>query len=666
MLETLACPVCKKPLANSGGSYTCADCNTLCQERSEFLDFLQDTDVYWGEISPAEMARTLELAGSEGWREALLEVAQHYPDLAQYLLSNGRIDWLFHCLNPSKTGKCLDVGSGWGANTFGLAEYFSEVWSLEAVKERLEFQAIRRTQEGRKNIRLVRSDWLRLPFADNSFDLVVSNGVLEWIGLSDYTRGPRSLQLDFLREVRRVLKEDGCLYVGIENRLGIQNFTGTRDHSGLRFTSLLPRFAADFVVRVKGKRLRGYSRERRVRERWHDYRTYTYTLWGYKSLLREAGFGDIDAYWTNSYNLPRYSGKFDSYSYPFYAKKVKQRTSGVSSKKPGTSVGRIAGLIPAPALRVLNQWFSPAFLLYAYKDTKRESFEDQLLADTDNTSSFVKVSGGHGIFSKVTYLITKKGDLDRVAKIPRFPSGRMRLEAEESSMSMFTGMAVRRSEVDGLSVFIEQPIRGTQIDPVNRIHSEMAVNWLIKFQEKTEKGWLDYSNLREEAASFDDVVRKMHLDKKTDSRTRDTLTEFMSDLERAHLKTCAEHGDFFFGNIMLNDSGEIAVTDWEYSREEGMPLFDLVFFLLSSSTLGSDPSRLTGCRLGSDDDSPILMNELKRYSRIRGIDENLILKSVPYVVLRAVARESAGKNHNQLRLEFYRDLLTIWLDGDEG
>src|SRR4030065_2206102 len=104
---------------------------------------------------------------------------------------------------------------------------------MESVRQRVSFQHIRQQQEHVRNIRFVRADWLRLPFPDNSFDLVVANGVLEWLGLSDYSRNPRQVQQEFLKEARRVLKPGGCLYVGTENRFGISFFAGARDHSGL-------------------------------------------------------------------------------------------------------------------------------------------------------------------------------------------------------------------------------------------------------------------------------------------------------------------------------------------------------------------------------------------------------------------------------------------------
>jgi hypothetical protein len=116
----------------------------------------------------------------------------------------------------------------------------------------------------------------RLPFPDESLDLVCLNGVLEWVGASIKSLPPREGQLSVLREINRVLKSSGSLYIGIENRVGLKYFLGDRDeHSSLRWTTLLSRSVASVICRIHNK---------------GEYRTYTYSVRGYKRLLQEAGF----------------------------------------------------------------------------------------------------------------------------------------------------------------------------------------------------------------------------------------------------------------------------------------------------------------------------------------------------------------------------------------
>ena len=67
-----------------------------------------------------------------------------------------------------------------------------------------------------------------LPFPDNSFDVVISNHVLEHVG-----DAPE--QLRHLREIGRVMRQDGVGYLAVPNRWSIRE-----PHYRLLFLSWLP------------------------------------------------------------------------------------------------------------------------------------------------------------------------------------------------------------------------------------------------------------------------------------------------------------------------------------------------------------------------------------------------------------------------------------------
>jgi len=106
------------------------------------------------------------------------------------------------------------------------------------------------------------------------------NGVLEWVGCAAAGEGdPAAVQAAFLKELFRVLKPSGWLYMGIENRVSLYNISGGSDpHSGVRWTAVLPRRLASLWMRIK---------------RGERYCNYLYSAWGYRRLLREAGFEKI-------------------------------------------------------------------------------------------------------------------------------------------------------------------------------------------------------------------------------------------------------------------------------------------------------------------------------------------------------------------------------------
>ncbi|GAI15387.1 unnamed protein product, partial [marine sediment metagenome] len=183
----------------------------------------------------------------------------------------------------------------WGGITIPTAQYHKEVYVIDKTLETLEFLDIRAKQIGFENIHTVGASLRNLPFPDNFFDLVILNGVLEWVALDEdivlekqwqgtgrglhlkqtkrYSENPKEIQLKVLREMNRVLKPRGSLYLAIENRIGYIYLAGwPDDHMNLPFICFLPRFLANAITKLF----------------LHcQYRTYVYTISGYRSLLKK-------------------------------------------------------------------------------------------------------------------------------------------------------------------------------------------------------------------------------------------------------------------------------------------------------------------------------------------------------------------------------------------
>ncbi len=133
--------------------------------------------------------------------------------------------------DTSKT--ILDIGTGSGGIAHGFGTFFpnAEITSIDisdqrSVKENYVFELY---------------DGATLPFADSQFDLVVFNHVLEHVG-------EREAQISILTEIRRVLKPDGILYLGVPNKWAI-----VETHLRIPFLSWLPKKAANRLVKVLGK-----------------------------------------------------------------------------------------------------------------------------------------------------------------------------------------------------------------------------------------------------------------------------------------------------------------------------------------------------------------------------------------------------------------------------
>lgn len=299
-VASLLCPHDGVGLRDDGQQVRCPACDTVYRDdRHGVVDFIRDSAYYWGEIAQEKMEAVLAYARQHGFNAAIDDFLGVHVD-ASYrnsLREPTRVDWRL-LLGMTRDHSVLDVGSGWGRLGFALAPWVRHLYSLEYVPQRLEFQRIMREQRGDRNITLVHGTFLQLPFAANSLDWVMFNGVLEWVGLAG-VENPRDMQVDVLRRSFDIVRPGGHVAVAIENRWGINTFFGEVDHSGLPFTNLLPRRLASWVVNRHAAKYRNDASKR-------GYRTYTYGLNGYQQLMREAGASEVSVHaLLPHYNVPR-------------------------------------------------------------------------------------------------------------------------------------------------------------------------------------------------------------------------------------------------------------------------------------------------------------------------------------------------------------------------
>lgn len=182
----------------------------------------------------------------------------------------------------------LDLGIGWGDVSSYFAGICKSVIGIDIRKEQLSEIKKRRI----KNLELVNSNAQNLPFRDRSFDIVILCGVLEWVGYGE--KNPEKIQMNVLKEVNRILKLNGTVYLGIENRFGLNFFLGALEHhTNLPFISLLPRKLGNLYSKlIRGKK----------------YTEYTYSKYELEKLLKSTGF------YTKFYTaLPDYGHPFKYY-----------------------------------------------------------------------------------------------------------------------------------------------------------------------------------------------------------------------------------------------------------------------------------------------------------------------------------------------------------------
>ncbi len=148
----------------------------------------------------------------------------------------------------------LDIGTGSGFIASALAQRAGSLLSVDVNDQRLtcDFDFLQVTSEG-------------LPCSDESFDIVVSNHVVEHV----------NDQRLHLQEVARVLRPNGLCYLATPNRWRV-----VEPHFKLPFLSWLPPSLRDSYVRIAG------------RGDWFDVQPLTYG--GIESLATSVGLTCVD------------------------------------------------------------------------------------------------------------------------------------------------------------------------------------------------------------------------------------------------------------------------------------------------------------------------------------------------------------------------------------
>ena len=370
----LQCLQCGAKLDCGPEQCVCPKCGTTWPVRDGIPRFFQVPDHYWGEMDRNKALELIDVARKRSWVEAVRARFPENDNMFFGLLDPQRASWA-PMLGLDEKSTALDIGSGYGCITQSLSRFVGEVYSVEAVTERIEFTRERLRQEQINNVRLVQASAADLPLVENSFDLVVVNGVLEWVGEWDTTVDPRTVQINFLKKIFRLLKEDGILLVGIENRLGWSFLLGEQDHSGMPYTTLIPRAVASWMLRLNSKP--HFRTELNPRK---QYRTYTYSEHGYRKLFSEVGFAATSSYWADpGYNQP-YS--LIPLAIPDWVRQHSAEILDHPSAAPRRSWRRRLKRIFAP----MASWLVPDFVLLVSKQPGRKSrlqtWVDECLAES--------------------------------------------------------------------------------------------------------------------------------------------------------------------------------------------------------------------------------------------------------------------------------------------
>ena len=583
---------------------------------------------YWQNATKETMHRVINRSiESRDWRAVL---KAEIPLYERHISPMFRGD-IHSLLGLYSNSVVLDAGSMWGGITVPLSQRCKTIYALDQTWESLRYLAVRSDLDGIKNIVPVESPIAKLPFENEKFDLIILNGVLEWLATEDEVilerdwkspsvpvkkvvangKNPEVMQTEALKELYRTLTAQGSIYLAIENRIGLQYLAGyPDDHVNIRFVSFLPRMVADMVTRLVKK---------------HRYRTYLYSPNHLKKLLFNAGFKDVELF--TSY--PHYNIISRMVSFQDFGSLKKLPTRGGAPLDQGGKI-KVAlfsiawGLIPNP----FRKHLTPSIGVIASKvrnpvpwivrELHRESvleheeysvvlcnnrFEDDIPANlllknkiNFNIDYFCKIGRQKGsnnldhennFLSELNNLIDAKknlhGSVPQLVLAKDIDGFEIQVtkfeELEESEASIESGIMKAIPDGSsglGLKSIAKSIARARWLSKTNGALQD-ALKWLADFNQASSEGCYDNAtDLINHFSGFEE-----HFSISQARKVKSVFSE-IKDIDIGAVPVGIEHGDFDFCNIFRKSDGSIFVADFEHAAKNALPFFDIGNLLFST------------------------------------------------------------------------------------
>ena len=171
---------------------------------------------------------------------------------------------------------------------------------------------------------------------------------------------------------------------------------------------------------------------------------------------------------------------------------------------------------------------------------------------------------------------------------------------------------------------------------------------------------MPFEQLEAKVTALSGFLSEIHIGSGVRSQTKQRMELLLESLRGIKLPITSEHGDFFIGNILIGDDGQVYVSDWEFYQEEGEPLFDFVFFILNNSVKRAMPKSFQDNFFSRGKYSPFLETLISEFAKAKGLPPELILQAVPYTILRCLYRAATGVDNKHLDVASYLKLLQLW------
>ena len=407
--------------------------------------------------------------------------------------------------------RCLVLNSDMGNISENISNIFEEVYSLENEVTKILFQKKRFDELNKKNVILVKTDFDNIPFPDKFFDLIILNGI---------NFENQKYVVSLFNEIKRLLTQNGCFCLGTENKTSLLSTEKNFDSTEQIFS--------------------------------HNYDSCM-------SILKKSGF-NVNSFWNfGSLKRPYFLVDFnDKNQIKWFCKNLKNFFHvNIKVKIFFWFLGKSNLSIS----QILIKKFASSFIFYCYKDDISNIF-GKLIEGKTSTKSMLQQFR----FRKISFIL-----FDKNGK----PKNKISSERKKNLLNQDICIVKNSLEkkLSDSQLIIEDWIEGKTINSENPEEIKLVMEWLVDFQNKSANGKYDQNKIKNEL-----TILKEHSEKINELQNI-PLKLIINRLEKffvkCNLKNVTSHGDFAPHNILINNSGNIEVIDWELIKENTNPFKDI-------------------------------------------------------------------------------------------
>lgn len=422
------CPVCKIELNENNSCRKCSK-NYF---KNGYFDFNTSKTKKKENDELENILKEIEKHGYENGLKIFFK--NNKKELERFSIIEG--DIAFRCIGKENL-RCLVLNSDVGNISENISNIFEEVYSLENELSKVLFQRKRFEKLNKKNIILVKADFNNIPFTDEFFDLIVLNGI---------NFDNQKYLVSFFSEIRRLLTQNGCFCLGLENKTSL--------------VSTERNFDSCMSILKKS----GFS---------------VNPFWNFGSLKRPYFLVDFN----NKNQIKWFCKNLKNFFHVNFKVKMFFWFLG----KSNLSISQI-----------LMKKFASSFIFYCYKGDSSNVFEKLIEGKTSTKSMLQQFR-----FRKISFILFDKNGRPK----NKISSERKKNLLNQDICMVKNSLEKKLSDSQ---LIIEKWVEGKTINSENPGEVKLVMEWLVDFQNKSANENYDQNRIKNELTILKEHLEKIN------------------------------------------------------------------------------------------------------------------------------------------------------------